>query len=129
MTETIDPVITDLNRPFWDGAARGELMLPHCAGSGRPFWPPSPISPFDGGAVEWRGVTAEGVVSAVVTYARVFQQVLAANMPYAVAQVELAGGVRLLVHVRDAMSVNVGERVTLGFAPLVEGATSVLTIA
>lgn len=128
MAETIDPVVNDLNRPFWEGAARNELRLPHCAGTGRPFWPPSPTSPFDGGAVSWRGVPAEGLLTTTVTYARVFQQALAANMPYAVAQVELDGGVRLLAHVRDPQAVRPGDKVGLSFAPLVEGAMPVLVV-
>lgn len=128
MQELVDPVVNDLNRPFWNGAERGELVLPHCGGTGRAFWPPSPVSPFDGGPVTWRAVSAEGVVTASVTYARLFQQALAANMPYAVAEVELASGARLLAHMRDPALARPGDRVRLHFAPLAGGGMPVLMV-
>ena len=31
------PQVDDLNRPFWDGCAAGELRLQRCAGCGRPM--------------------------------------------------------------------------------------------
>ena len=77
MSETIEPEITDLNRPFWDAAARGELVLPHCIKSGKPFWPPSPLSPFvNRGDVEWRSVAPCAVLHSLVIYRRVFQKAL-----------------------------------------------------
>ncbi|WP_313807460.1 zinc ribbon domain-containing protein [Sphingobium sp.] len=119
MAESIDPVVNALNRPFWDGADEGRLVLPHCVGSGRTFWPPSPASPFTGGAVDWRAVEPLGRVVTVVTYQRAFQQAFARLIPYAVAQVDVAG-VRLQVHVPAGVAVAAGDEVEIGFRRLSE---------
>jgi uncharacterized OB-fold protein len=126
MAETLHPVVNDLNRPFWDGAARGKLVLPHCANTGRAFWPPGPISPFaDGGPVVWRTTSAGGRIDTIVIYRRVFQKALADIMPYGVAQVRLDAGPSLLAHVRDADGIVPGDRVALRFEPLIPGGPAV----
>lgn len=117
MAESIDPVVNALNRPFWDAADEGRLVLPHCVDSGRPFWPPSPVSPFSGGAVDWRAVAPLGRVMTVVTYQRPFQQAFASLIPYAVAQVDVAG-VRLQVHVPAGVTVAADDEVEIGFRRL-----------
>ena len=132
MAEPVEPVVNDLSRPFWEAGQARRLSLPHCVTSDRPFWPPSPLSPFAaGGAVAWREVPAEGVLLSRVTYRRAFQQAFAARLPYAIALVEIAPGVRLLAHLAapdrdDAPSP--GERVHLGFEILVEGGGPVLVV-
>lgn len=127
--ETLAPIVNDLNRPFWGAAQAGVLVLPHCTDTGRSFWPPSPMSPFTGGAVDWRPVAPEGTLVATVTYARVFQQLLADRMPYSVALVELSGGVRLQVHAPDPSSATPGALVRVGFAPLAVDTLPVLMLA
>jgi len=131
MSETIEPDITDLNKPFWDAAARGELLLPHCVKSGKSFWPPSPLSPFvTNGPVEWRPVEPHGVLRSLVTYRRVFQKALAELIPYRIGLVELAGGVRLLAHLAgESGAPAVGDVVCIELAPLRRGARRVPIIS
>lgn len=102
MDETADPIVNALNRPYWEAAARGELVLPCCAATGVAFWPPGPISPFVDAGVEWRAVDPHGTVRALAVYRRGFQQAFAARLPYGIALVTLACGVRLLAHVPSA---------------------------
>jgi uncharacterized OB-fold protein len=132
MAEPLAPLRNRLSEPFWAGAEAGRLTLPHCVATGRPFWPPSPASPFvTAGAVEWRTVALEGEAVAIVTYRRAFQQPLADCMPYAIALIELAGGVRLQAHLArpdDDAAPRTGDRVELSFAPLGEGETPVLHV-
>lgn len=125
MIESADPTINALNRPFWDGAAAGRLMLPHCAATNTAFWPPSPVSPFAGGStVEWREVAAIGTVLARVTYRRSFQRAFAELLPYGVAMVALDCGPRLQAHVRapdEAGAPGPGNRVAVHFETLLTG--------
>jgi len=118
MSERLTPVVNDLSRPFWDAAAEGRLSLPHCAETGRAFWPPAPTSPFRAaGAVEWREIEAAGMLLSIAVYRRAFQTVLKDLVPYGIALVEVAPGVRLLGHVENPDAApEPGSRVSLCFA-------------
>lgn len=121
------PIINELNAPFWQAARCGDLSVPHCSATGRPFWPPSPISPYaEGSDVEWRNVAQCGVVRASCIYRRVFLKAFEPLAPYAIVLVELEGGARLHAHVSDPQSVRAGDRVKLGFRVLVEGGSPAL---
>ena len=39
------PPLTDLNRAYWTGGARGELLIQRCAACGRWLHPPAPTCP------------------------------------------------------------------------------------
>jgi uncharacterized OB-fold protein len=120
--DSLDPIVNRLNRPFWDAAAKGELSLPHCAVTGRAFWPPSPISPFaEGAAVQWRACEPFGVIKAMVAYRRVFHPAFASLTPFGVALVELECGPRLQAHVvapDSRHAPRAGQRVRLTFRPI-----------
>jgi uncharacterized OB-fold protein len=129
MAERLAAIANALSQPFWDAAAAGRLCLPFCTTTGRFFWPPSPSSPFaTGGEVSWRDTPPEGVVRSLVVYRRAFQQALADRLPYGIALVEVAPGVRLLAHVPDPGAAAAGDRVRLAFRPLRDGELPVLTL-
>jgi uncharacterized OB-fold protein len=125
----IRPAVNRLNAPFWEAAARGVLLLPHCVVTGAAFWPPSPRSPFPGGrTVLWAEVPAFGTLESLVVYRRAFHPAFAPLMPYGIAQVALNCGPRLQVHVRDADAENAprtGDRVGIGFRSLFDDAPPV----
>jgi uncharacterized OB-fold protein len=133
MSESAQPIVNDLNRPFWDGAEAGRLMLPHCVATGQAFWPPSPISPYPAGrAVEWREVAGQGTVLASVVCRRGFQKAFADLLPYGIAMIALDCGPRLQAHVEapDAPDApKAGSRVMLCFKALLEGGPPLLVIA
>ena len=120
MGEPLAPLVNSLSEPFWTAAAEGCLALPHCVETRRPFWPPSPASPFvTGGAVEWRDTVPEGALRTRAVYRRRFQKAL--EVPYAIGLVELEGGVRLQAHIPDPddeSSPQAGDAVTLYFQSL-----------
>lgn len=122
MAEGIEPIVNSLNQPFWRGAADGRLVLPYCTKTGRPFWPPSPVSPFaTAGPVEWRETNPDGTVLAVAIYRRPFHAAFAALMPYAIGLVALNAGPRLHVHIAapDAPgAVRKGDPVRIRFAKI-----------
>jgi uncharacterized OB-fold protein len=132
MSEQIDPEINTLNAPFWDAAAKGTLLLPHCVASGKAFWPPSPLSPFaTNGAVDWQPVAPAGTLRSVITYRRGFQKALADLLPYRVGLVELAAGVRLQAYWPGegrGADPKIGETVRIMFAPLLPEGRAVPTI-
>jgi len=82
MTKAV-PEPTPETQPFWDGCARGELMLQRCLDCGKPYFYPRPICPACGSVnVEW--FTASGQ---------------ATLYSYAIAVVELAEGPRMMTNI------------------------------
>ena len=53
------PVPTPLTQPFWDGCARGRLLLPHCRACGRHFFRPE-VACTHCFATDWRWAEASG---------------------------------------------------------------------
>ena len=122
------PVVNSLNAPFWAAAETGTLRLPHCTVTGRPFWPPSPCSPFAGGAdVFWQDVAMVGTVRALAVYHRSFQADFTDRLPYVIALVELEGGVRLHVFAGSPGAICADARVTIRFTQLAPDGPKVLT--
>ncbi len=115
-----------LNKLYRDGAERGELLVPFCLATGRPFWPTSPVSPFvTGGGVEWRGVRPQGMLRARVIYRRSFLKDFDPLMPYGIGLVELADGPRLQAHITgpdNEDAPRAGDTVRLSFEKLLDGA-------
>jgi uncharacterized OB-fold protein len=118
--------INTLQAPFYEAAARGELVVPWCAATQRPFWPPSPSSPFvDKAEVVWRPIDVGGVVRAKSVFHRAFLAEFEHLLPYAVVLVELEQALRLLVFVATPARISVGEKVTIGVATIVKNAAPV----
>lgn len=131
MTHSITPIVNELNRPYWLGAESGALVLPHCSSTNRPFWPPSPISPFAYGVnVEWREVKPDGIIVAVVVYRRGFLKSFEPLLPFGIALVEVASQTRLYAFVRDPLSKGApkaGLRALLSFERISPEGVPVLT--
>jgi uncharacterized OB-fold protein len=88
------PVLYEDELPFWEGARRGQLLLPHCPDCGRYWWPPGPVCPYClSERVEWSRASGRGrVISWVVFHKQYFE---AFPTPYSVVWVELEEGPRL----------------------------------
>ena len=71
---------------------------------------------------------AIGTIVAAVTYTRVFQRLLADHMPFGVALIELAQGVRLQVHMANPAQATPGDRARIVFRPLHTDGTPVPVI-
>ena len=94
------PEPTPETQPFWDGCARGELVIQRCRDCGKPYFYPRPVCPSCGsGRVEW--FTASGQAT---LYSYVINHRPAAgfedDVPYAIAVVELAEGPRMMTSIR-----------------------------
>jgi len=92
----IRPKITDLNRPFWEACAAGELRLQACGRCGHVRYPIAPICPrclFDG--YEWRRLSGVGEILSWVVFQRSYNVLWEDRVPYNVILVQLAEGPRM----------------------------------
>ena len=116
-----------LMAPFWEGTRAGQLRLPFCIACGAAQWPPRPTchacNHVEG--FEWRGVEAAGVVYSFFVSYRAFHPAFAAQLPYAVAAVELAPGIRVLgrVVMLQATKVRIGLPMRAAFVPITDEVT------
>jgi uncharacterized protein len=91
------PEATPETRPFWDGAAAGELRVQWCRGCSRHFFYPRPACPRCGSAdVEW--VRASGRAT-LYSYVINHRPAPGYDAPYAIAVVELEEGVRMMTNI------------------------------
>ena len=93
------PEPTPDTQPFWDGCARGALMLQRCRDCGEPYFYPRPLCPECGSTdVEWFAASGLATLySYVINYrpAPGFE----ADAPYAIAVVQLAEGPRMMTNI------------------------------
>lgn len=84
------------NRPFWQGARRGALVLQRCLDCGRHRFPASRYcAQCHGERSEWVETSGRGVVEAHCTFHKAYWPAFEAEVPYNVVQVCLDEGVRL----------------------------------
>jgi uncharacterized OB-fold protein len=97
------PVPTDETAPFWAGARAGRLMIQHCRHCDRHQHYPRPFCIMClSEAVEWVEACGRGTVYTFTINHRAPDPALRALLPYAVAVVDLAEGVRIIANVVDS---------------------------
>lgn len=127
MTDAPDkplPVVTEENRPFWAGAAAGELRMQRCLGCGHIRFPIQALCPrCIGREFEWAALRGRAEILAVIVYRRAFHPAYAADTPYNLALVQLAEGPRMFGNViaGQAGEVRVGDRVEAVFDRVGDG--------
>lgn len=91
------PEITDLNAPFWDGLAAGEVRLQKCQDCGEHQYPPESFCYACGGtSLEWVPVVGAGTVYSYIIVHQVYRPAFKDFIPYTVAIVQLDEGPRML---------------------------------
>jgi uncharacterized protein len=114
------PNQTDLNRPFWEAAKRGTLVIQKCSQCEHLRWPISPICPrcLDP-QYEWLPVSGDGEVFSYTVFRHAYHPYWAERLPYVVAIVRLAEGPRLISDIYGAVpeDVTVGATVRACFVP------------
>jgi len=123
MTDTtaakpIRPTVTAVNRPFWEGCNRGELLLQRCASCSRLRYPaaiacPTCLSPD----ATWEQVSGSGKVFSFAVFHRVYHPSRQGKVPYNVSLVELDEGPMMLTNVVevDNAKLDVGQPVQVTF--------------
>jgi uncharacterized OB-fold protein len=112
------PIIDHDSALYWEGCARGELLLQRCTACGAYRHPPRPIchaclSPN----AEWVPSSGEGTIYSFVVVHRAFDAAWEEEVPYIVAIVELAEGPHIMTNIveRRIDSVHVGMPVQVMF--------------
>ncbi len=111
------PVIDPWNKAFWD-ATQDALLMAQEDASGKVWFPPSPISPFNPSMGWcWKALSGEGVVVSWVVFHQNYFAGFKETLPYVVALVRLNEGPLLytnLVDLQDA-KVSIGMTVSVRF--------------
>lgn len=110
-------------RPFWEAAARGEVVIPRCAGCAAWIWYPQPRCPGCGGQeLAWTAISGRGTLFSWAVVRRVFVPAFAGEVPYVTGLVSLAEdpAVRLVTRLVDCSpeSLRVDLPVRVVFRPL-----------
>jgi uncharacterized OB-fold protein len=124
MSETtrFEPPPSEAAEPFWQATGDEQLVLPWCTACERAMWYPRPTCPLClGTAIEWRPASGAGTVYALSLQHRPAHPKLADRVPYAVALVDLAEGVRMMSEVLPSTEVQVGDAVQVLWEPLSDG--------
>lgn len=111
------PVTSIESARFWDGCARGELLLQDCA-NGHTFFPPAAFCPRCWSReVRSSPASGRGTVFSFVTFRRSYHPAFRDALPYTVAVITLAEGPRFLTRLVDVVpdDVRVGMTVQVTF--------------
>ena len=124
--QPIRPGINDVNRRFWDGCRRGELLLQRCAHCQRLRYPAAVVCPTClVREVEWQRMSGRGKVFSFVVFHRAYHPAWETKVPYNVALIELDEGPIMLSNVVDVdnAELEVGSPVQAAFEAVDEGLT------
>ncbi len=119
MTDRPAPTVSGSTRPAFDAARRGVLAVPWCDRCRQPVAYGRPFCPVCLGApLTWREMSGRGVVYSYTVVRRSRDPYFADRVPYLVAVVELAEGIRLLSNIveADPSQVRIGTPVRATFA-------------
>jgi uncharacterized OB-fold protein len=123
------PVITSLNKPYWDSARQHKLRLQRCASCGRWVYPITTLCPYCWSEkLSWDLVSGTGTISSWVVYHRALDESFADDVPYAVIQVDLDEyGVRLISNLigTDLVEIKFGMRVEVEYDDITQEITLV----
>jgi uncharacterized OB-fold protein len=119
------PELTEETAPFWEGTARGELLVQRCEGCGRLRFPPRPVCPwcrsFD---AAWTAMSGRATLWSWVVAHPPLLPAYAENAPYNVVVVQLDedAAIRMVGNLDgDPASVGIGGAVRVVFPDPVEG--------
>ena len=121
------PVPDRDTQPFWDGCARGELVVQQCESCKKWLWQPRPVcSNCQTPDPQWKRVSGDGKVASWTVMRPPTLPAYAEMVPFVVLLVELDENVRLLGYLVDregkvlktdgvAEGIGMGARVRLRF--------------
>jgi uncharacterized OB-fold protein len=120
----VRPTITDVNRPFWEGCGRGQLLVQRCEPCSHLRYPasiacPECLSP----ASKWHALSGRGQIFSFVVFQRAYHPAWESKVPYNVALIELDEGPIMLSNVVGIANdhLKIGMRVQVQFEPHGEG--------
>ncbi len=104
-------------QPYFDGLARGELLLPWCRSCGKPHFYPRFACPHCWSDVyDWRPASGSGVVHSFSEVRANPPTAFAARLPFAIAIIDLDEGLRMMSNIiDDPAALAIGDRVRVEF--------------
>ncbi|HEX7166786.1 MAG TPA: OB-fold domain-containing protein [Acidimicrobiales bacterium] len=121
----LEPPVGDVSVPFWEATKERRYVVQWCAACDEPIYYPREVCPrcLSADTLDWRTSRGTGTVYAVSVQHRPANPLMADRVPYAVALVDLADGVRVMSNVVncDPESVRVGDAVRVAWEPLSDG--------
>lgn len=106
------PLVNAENRPYFEAAAQGKLLVKHCAACSRLHFYPRAMCPHCfSERTEWREAVGTGTIYAC--------SVMRHGVPFAIAYVTLDEGVTMLANVVDCDldALRIGQKVRVVFKP------------
>jgi len=124
-TEVVRPLPspTDVSKSYWEGAARGELLVQQCETCGRhQFYPRLFCTECLSDAMHWVKSTGQGTIYSYTINHRGPSPYFKGRTPYVVALIDLDEGVRMMANVLNGPidAVKIGARVTVVFESVSE---------
>jgi uncharacterized OB-fold protein len=116
--DKLAPRISPETQSFWDGCRQGELRYQRCLGCDRvQFYPRALCAGCGATSLEWRRSRGEGRIHTVTVVYRAPSPAFRADVPYAIALVDLDEGFRMMANVlgSDPESLAIGDRVRVVF--------------
>lgn len=120
------PILSELNREFWEGCKVGEIRLQKCDDCGEFRYPPNPLCRHCLSLkTTWVKSKGTGTVFSYVVYHQAFHKGFQEEIPYIVALIDLEEGVRLVSRIRKCPidTVSVGMKVSAIFEPATDELT------
>jgi uncharacterized OB-fold protein len=111
------PTLTDVNRPFWTGGARGELLVQHCVACERWIHPPQARCPDCDGPLLVDAVSGYGTVFTFTVNEQPYHPDVPPPYVIAIVELEEQDGLRLPTNlVRCELdAIEIGMRVQVLF--------------
>ena len=115
------PVPNPQSQPFWDGCARGQLLIQQCQDCQTVWHPPSPLCPnCFSTSYEWKPASGRGTLYTYSVVRHPMRKVWEPLVPYVLAVIELAEGPKMLSNLVGIPpdEVRIGMEVTVTFQPV-----------
>ena len=121
MSARLIPPMSPFTEPYWEAAAKGELLIQKCSACQHVQLPPRKHCENCGSAdVAWVASSGNGVIYTFTVARRPPHPVFAEQVPLVVAVVELEEGVKLMTNIIecDPDDVAIGMSVKVAFEPV-----------
>ncbi len=121
----IDPPVTPLAEPFWEATRRKELVAQRCDTCDRFVWYPREACPGClSGQLRWAPLSGAGTIYTFNVMHKPGNPMMADEVPYAIALIDLDEGLRMTSNVVGAEleTLRCGQRVTVDWSvPIADG--------
>ena len=117
------PAVDDVSRPYWEAAARGELLIQECPACGHRQFYPRALCTACAATPEWRTASGRGTVYTYTVIRQNWSEPFRSMQPYIVAMIELEEGPRMMSNVTECPpeDIAIGMPVEVWFEPVEEG--------